>query len=93
VTCVLEQEQLVQGTTFNLSRGGCAIECEVPAVTGETVSLQITVPTRERVVSVELGRICWATQHEFGVEFRIVPTDSKKVLDEYLVEVARRESA
>lgn len=91
MTCTLE-EKAVQGTTFNLSRGGCAIECEVMATVGETVSLQITVPGQPTPISIELGRICWATRREFGVEFKVIPRDSKQGLDAFLIEVAKQSS-
>ena len=83
----------MQGTTFNLSRGGCAIECEGMASVGETVSLEIMVPGKERPIVVELGKICWATRREFGVEFKVMPGDSKQRLDTFLIEVARRNTS
>lgn len=43
VTFVLD-DAACQGTTFNLSRTGCAIESEEMASDGESVSLQIMVP-------------------------------------------------
>ena len=92
MACVLE-EQAVQGTTFNLSRGGCAIECGIMVTEGETVSLEITVPGQPTPISVELGRICWATRREFGVEFKVVPGDSKQRLDAFLLEVAKRSAS
>lgn len=92
VVCTSE-EKAVQGTTFNLSRGGCAIECHWMATAGETVSLQITVPGQEKPIIVELGRICWATRREFGVEFKVMPGDSKHRLDAFLIEVAKRNAS
>lgn len=92
MACVLE-EKAVQGTTFNLSRGGCAIECGVMATAGETVSLQITIPGQATPIVVELGRICWSTRREFGVEFKVVPGDSKQRLDAFLMEVAKHSTS
>lgn len=43
VTYVLE-DAACQGTTFNLSRGGCAIESDAMASEGESVSLQFMAP-------------------------------------------------
>jgi len=78
------------GVVFNLSRGGCAIEGDVTASDGETVSLQITVPGQAVPVSVQLGKIRWATRREFGVDFSVVLPDSAARLDTFLVEVAKR---
>jgi hypothetical protein len=87
------EEKAVKGTTFNLSRGGCAIECNEMATAGETVSLQITLPTEPSPISVELGRICWATRREFGVEFKVMPEDSMVRLNAFLLECAKRNSS
>ncbi len=87
------EDKEVQGTTFNLSRGGCAIEAEGMATVGETVSLQIMVPGQATPISIELGKICWATRREFGVEFKVMPGDSKHRLDAFLIEVAKRNAS
>jgi hypothetical protein len=83
----------VQGMTFDLSRGGCAIECEVMTTVGENISLLITVPGQSTPISIELGRICWVTRREFGVEFKVIPADSKERLDAFLIEMAKQSSA
>jgi PilZ domain-containing protein len=79
-----------QGNTFNLSRGGCAIESDVMAVSGDPISLLITFPGQTTPVSVELGKIRWATRREFGVEFMVVSGDSKERLDDFLIIVAKQ---
>lgn len=79
-----------QGNTFNLSRGGCAIESDVMAVSGDPISLEITVPGQPTPLSVELGKVRWAARREFGVEFMIVGGDSKQRLDDFLILVARQ---
>lgn len=79
-----------QGNTFNLSRGGCAIESDVTAASGDPISLQITCPGQPTPISVELGKIRWATRCEFGVEFMIVGGDSKERLDDFLIVVAKQ---
>ena len=89
VTCVLE-EGPCEGTMFNLSRGGCAIECEEMVSEGESVSLQIMAPGQPTAIRVELGKVCWATRREFGVEFLVIQGDSKERLNHYLTEVAKQ---
>lgn len=88
VTYALE-DAVCQGTTFSLSRGGCAIESEVMAAEGETVSLQIMAPGQSAAIRVELGKVCWATRREFGVEFLVVLDDSKERLNHFLNDVAK----
>lgn len=89
VTYVLEAAAC-QGTTFNLSRGGCAIESDAMAPEGESVSLQIMAPGQPTAIRVELGRVCWATRREFGVEFMVILEDSKQRLNRFLIEVAKQ---
>jgi hypothetical protein len=77
------------GATFNLSRGGCAIESDIYAGADEPVSLQITVSSQPTPITIELGKIRWSTRREFGVEFLVVEPASKRRLDEFLLAVAK----
>ena len=78
-----------EGVTFNLSRGGCAIESEMFAAVDDPVSLQITVSNRPTPITIELGKVRWSTRREFGVEFMVVEGPSKRRLDEFLLVVAK----
>jgi len=89
VTFVFEDSSS-EGTTFNLSRGGCAIESEAMAHEGDSVSLQIMAPDQSKAIRVELGKVCWATRREFGVEFLVIHDDSKHRLDHFLTDVAKQ---
>lgn len=89
VTVVLD-DAACQGTTFNLSRSGCAIESEEMASEGESVSLQITAPGQPTAIRVELGKVCWATRREFGVEFLVILDESKERLNHFLIGVAKQ---
>ena len=71
VTVILE-DAACQWATFNLSRGGCAIESDEMASEGESVSLQIMAPGQPTAIRVELGKVCWASKREFGVEFMVI---------------------
>ena len=78
-----------QGTVFNLSRGGCAIETELFAASDDPISLQITVSNQPTPIMIELGKVRWATKREFGVEFMVVENASKRRLDDFLLVVAK----
>ena len=78
-----------EGATFNLSRGGCAIQTEMFASIDDPVSLLITVSTQATPVTIELGKVRWSTSREFGVEFMVVEGPSKRQLDDFLLAVAR----
>jgi len=82
-----------RGVIFNLSFAGCAIESDLNTAPGDPVSLQITVSDQSRPLSVELGKVRWATRREFGVEFMVVTGGSQQHLDEFLMTVAKREAS
>ena len=77
------------GATFNLSRGGCAIETDMYAGVDDPVSLQITVSNQPTPITIELGKVRWSTRREFGVEFMVVEPASKRRLDDFLLVVAK----
>jgi hypothetical protein len=60
------------------------------AAEGESVSLQIMAPGQLTAIRVELGKVCWATRREFGVEFMVVLEDSKQRLNHFLTDVAKQ---
>lgn len=79
-----------EGHIFNISRGGCAIESDMPAAKGDPISLNLTESTQPAPILIELGTVRWATRREFGVEFMVVNRDSKQRLDEYLIQLAKQ---
>ena len=78
-----------EGATFNLSRGGCAIETDLYVGAGGPISLQITVSSQPTPITIELGKVRWSTRREFGVEFMVVESASKRRLDDFLLVVAK----
>jgi hypothetical protein len=44
-----------QGTTFNLSRGGCAIDSDLYAAIDDPIILHITVSSQPTPIAIELG--------------------------------------
>jgi hypothetical protein len=78
-----------EGKTYNLSRGGCAIETDLFVAVDDPVSLQIAVSNQPQPIVIELGKVRWATRREFGMEFMVVEGASKQRLDEFLLVVAK----
>jgi hypothetical protein len=78
-----------EGSTFNLSRGGCAIETEMFTAVDDPISLQITVSNQPMPIMIELGKVRWSTRREFGVEFMVVEGVAKRRLDEFLLAAAK----
>ena len=77
-----------EGATFNLSCGGCAIETDLYVGADDPISLQITVSSQPTPITIELGKVRWSTRREFGVEFMVVESASKRRLDDFLLVVA-----
>jgi hypothetical protein len=78
-----------EGATFNLSCGGCAIETDLYVGADDPISLQITVSNQPTPITIELGKVRWSTRREFGVEFMVVESASKRRLDDFLLVVAK----
>jgi hypothetical protein len=78
-----------EGATFNLSCGGCAIETDLYVGADDPISLQITVSSQPTPITIELGKVRWSTRREFGVEFMVVESASKRRLDDFLLVVAK----
>lgn len=57
------------GTLFNLSLGGCAIECTVPPERDTVLPLRIHPSSQNSPIEVELAEVSWVSGRDFGVRF------------------------
>lgn len=73
----------------NLSLGGCAIHSDTPVFDDMLVTLQFTSSEDKPPVSIELGRVRWATLHEFGVEFLMILPKERSRLERFLAMALR----
>lgn len=58
-----------EGTTFDISAGGCAVTSSVPVNLGTGVKLLIRATDLGTPITVHSAAIRWANHGEFGVEF------------------------
>ncbi len=72
------------GTLFNLSLGGCAVQSDTPVSDNMLVTLRLASSEGSIPISIEMGRVRWATTQEFGVEFLIVLGPEREKLDGFL---------
>ena len=72
------------GTLFNLSLGGCAVQSDTPVSDNMLVTLRLAPSEYGIPISIEMGRVRWATTQEFGVEFLIVLEPERVKLDGFL---------
>ena len=73
----------------NLSLGGCAVHSYTLVFDDMLITLQFTPSVATLPVSIELGRVRWATQHEFGVEFLMILPNECSRLERFLAMAVR----
>ena len=61
--------ELREGTTFDISAGGCAIASTTTVDPGTGVTLQIQAHDLGSPITVHSAEVRWARHGEFGVEF------------------------
>ena len=70
------------GTTVNLSREGCAIHSTTPVKTGDYLRVLIFPSANQAPIEVDLARVRWATNQQFGVEFMtLAPREAIRLQD------------
>ncbi|MCC6140606.1 MAG: PilZ domain-containing protein [Nitrospira sp.] len=74
-----------QGTLLNLSMGGCAIQSDTQVFDAMLVTMRFTPLEGKPPVTIEMGQVCWATLHEFGVKFLMVLPKERARLDRFLM--------
>lgn len=79
-----------EGTVYNLSTGGCAVESDTNVPDKTYVSLRITLSDPASPMVVELAKVRWSTRREFGAEFLMLQTE-KRHLDRFLAKQAAAE--
>lgn len=70
------------GTAINLSRKGCAIHSTRAVQTDDYLRVLIFPSANQAPIEVELARVQWAANEQFGVEFMTVaPRDAIRLQD------------
>lgn len=86
--CVYSKDNgpALNGTTVNLSRGGCAIRCSTPIEKGDCLKVLIFPSVNQSPIEVGLAPVQWAASEQFGVEFiTLLASDSKRLHDLLMV--------
>ena len=73
-----------QGTTFNLSLGGCALGSNTPFDPEATMKLYLHIPTDKSPLQVDRARVTWRAGNDFGVEFLRLAAPEKRRLQHYI---------
>ncbi len=64
------KQGVIQGTLFNLSPGGGAVESDVPVQCGTVLTLRVHLPSLKQPIEVERAEVTWTAGDDFGVQFR-----------------------
>jgi len=82
------QNSAGQGIVQELSRVGCRILGNDPVVAGETLSVEISLPTSQKPLLIGQTTVKWAKGLEFGLAFkRLQPQEAdqlQRLIDELL---------
>jgi c-di-GMP-binding flagellar brake protein YcgR len=79
-----EIEGRSEGTLYNLSMGGCAVESATTVQAGSHMVLYLHAPGEETPITIELASIQRASRREFGVKFIVVQPQEKKRLEQLI---------
>lgn len=81
-----------EGTMYDLSVGGCAVESITTVETGAALTLSIHAPDENTPITIESAAVRWTLLGEFGLEFIGMPEQAKGTLDR-LVQTMRGSSS
>lgn len=70
-TCFTTDQGIVvgEGVVRDFSPGGCRIRSFTPPLPGSDVELCIYPDDTSGGLAIQLAKVCWARDHEFGVAF------------------------
>lgn len=85
--CVLKDGVMIgDGTVYDLSAGGCAVESQVNVLKGDYVALQLYLPDHQAPTTplrVDVAAVRWTIQQKFGLEFISMPSEDQQRLRRY----------
>lgn len=73
-----------EGYLTNLSFNGCSVLCDHTPLVGAEVRVSVLLPDQRQALSIEGGRIKWAEDGRFGVEFQHLPLEARQRLNRTL---------
>ncbi|MEO5956454.1 MAG: PilZ domain-containing protein [Nitrospiraceae bacterium] len=73
-----------EGVLTDLSLMGCSVMSDREVLCGSDVRVSVLFPNHPQALSIELGKIKWVKDHEFGVEFLRLPLEARQRLNNTL---------
>ena len=78
-----------EGTIFNISEGGCAIESGKHVQVGDAITLRLYIPSHEQPVQIGQAGVTWKAGSDFGVEFVQIDPEHEERLNKVLAGLAQ----
>lgn len=76
-----------QGTLFNLSRGGGAIESATSVQSGTVLTLRVHLPTLKQPIEVNQAQVTWTAGDDFGVQFLQLGPEARELLNQVIADL------
>ena len=73
-----------EGTLFNISKGGCAIEGGHDVQVGDSITLRLYISSDKQPVQIEQAGVTWKAGSDFGVEFVQVDPEHEQRLSKVI---------
>lgn len=73
-----------EGILTNLSLMGCSVICDREVLCGSEVRVSVLLPNQTPALSIAPGMIRWVQGHQFGVEFLLLPLETRQRLNSTL---------
>lgn len=73
-----------EGSLSNLSFNGCAVFCDHTPLVGAEVRVSVLFPDQTQALSITGGRVKWAQDGQFGLEFQHLPREARQRLNRTL---------
>ena len=78
-----------EGTLFNLSIGGAAVESATAVQRGMVLTLRVHLPSANHPLAVDQAEVIWTTGDDFGLQFLSLGTREQARLDQLIAELLR----
>lgn len=73
-----------EGYLRNLSFNGCSVLCDHTPLVGAEVRVSVLFPDQTQALSMTGGRVKWAEDGQFGLEFQHLPLEPRQRLNRTL---------
>jgi len=73
-----------EGTIYNISEGGCAVQTTSHVPEQTYVRLQVPVPDGGPPVNIDFASVRWSTRDEFGLKFLQMRGEGRSRLERWL---------